>query len=965
MWLARQFFLQTVITPWSDRGRDYVGYKSYSDELAREATIFKRFYKGHSEVTEKYEEKKFGGFYIGKFEKDKEFLAEYYPLGDADQPPKGPFGVIHKAAVNMCLDGVLTGTLPVPKGGPAAGGKSDPKGGEEEEPAPDPDADEVGYRYVFQFTVSESFNLDMEGLRELLFLYIDYDNYQTARKNWKEGGHWIFKTEEDLHLHYLTHPGDELVSRSLIGELNSKAETLGCQAILKPTVYRRHPHMTPDTMEFVKLYASGKTKVLTQGQKNNEGKPDSSRGGGEKELHYLSDKNSWVVLSRHPVYVTAKEYLDIGVVSDLHLSSRQTSYKVVAPQVIHGAPPEESQYIGQLCHQTLETSQRMIKAIGAESDALIVAGDVFDVLRNLDPRILKSTAPGPRTPTGSEGPPEDAPVEIKMSTADLWEYLDFTKYDKKGPNYPFYIDALMFMGLILDYYYALRKPVFYITGNHEGWEAPYGISPRILNNDIIAIRANPGVPSDQNLTFYEAALLFGKKYSYLGYLANFDKNNMSWAYRWITPWKDCLVNTGKNQNILLLGWDDDENFILPFLAGGGGLPRAGSAFTDNQLGLLQRMASQGDKYNVLASHFTYANFEIGTPLHKQDQERSGPGLFSMEKSDTGTFEKNRTDVYSYLTGGKVRLTVSGHSHRAGAYTCFGDGQIDGLYLPGPDAGDQGVGLTESRRALKSVDPGKQFGGRVTCLVSGAGGLYCYQNLNNSKHSDIDKPQGMLIKNDSFGNMTKIRYVRDETSEKPRLAVRCDYLWYEDRVEMFFNGSDVRGDIVVERGRGKDRRYNIFLNPKWLFFLNDEKRKDGGVLPIKHFTLHFVSRVNYRYHDKAIKLDIEGEPTYPLRHHGDVPAYRLSAGPKKVNDELEKIYFDGFINGKSDLLFFLSVHFNAGHPIAAHYDLDSPWCYPVTIGSDSWNINRKFGRGGELPNYRLLGKIPEYQPRKRW
>ncbi|MDR2367620.1 MAG: hypothetical protein LBF58_05850 [Deltaproteobacteria bacterium] len=978
-WLVRQFYFQTMITPWSDRGRDYVDYKKYSDELAGEAAPFKRFYKNYDEARKKFGEKKFGGFYIGKFEADQEFLAEYFPLGGATQPPRGPFGVIHKAAVNMCLSSVLTDTPPKEPPAASPGGGSGPATGGDKpkppglEPKPD-DPGEVGYRYVFQFTVSEAKNLDNQGLFELLFLYLNYQDYSDALVDWKKKDHWIFKKEGDLHEHYLTHPGDELVSKALIGELNSKANDIKSKSSILNTVeFTRFPYMKPEKMEFVKLYDSKPTPVLTQGQKVGNGDPNPDRGGGEKYLHYLSDKNGWFVLSRHPVYITDKDYLDMGVVSDLHLSSRQVSYKLVAPQVIHGAEESESPYIGQLCHQALETSQRLMNAIGAESDALIVAGDAFDVLRNLDPKVVEAKtrelrlADGQGPLPGEEPDPgesQDTPQkEIKLSTAELWEHLDFEKYRDDGPNYPFYIDALMFMGLILDYYSASRKPVFYITGNHEGYEIPYGISPRIFNNNIIVFRANPGIPSDQNLTFYEAALLFGKKYSFLGRIANFKKENLAWAYRWITPWKDCLVNPGKNQNLLLLGWDDDENYLWSAIAGGGSLPRAGYAFTDNQLRLLRRMTDQGDKFNVMASHFTYANFDLDIPLHGQDRDRSGSWFLSLEKTDTGTFEENRAAVYSQLAGGKVKLTISGHSHRGGAYTCFSDGQIDGLRLSGPDGG-QGVGFNDGGRGLKSVVPREQFDNGVACLVSGAGGLYSYQNLNNSRLSDIDKPQGMAIKCDPFGNLKKIQYIRDESTEKPRLAVRCDYLWYENHIQMFFRRPDTerKGDIVAEEGRKSDRKYNIYLNPKWLFFLNDEKRMDGGVLPIDHFCLHCLNRVNYQYYsDSVVKLLIGKEPFYPLRGHGDVPAYRLSLGPENVKLALNTRKKLGGGDRETDFLYFLSVHFNAGHPIGRHYDLSSPWCYPVTINLDRTIIKRKFGRAGELPRYELLNKIPEYNP----
>ncbi|MDR2302491.1 MAG: hypothetical protein LBF38_10680 [Deltaproteobacteria bacterium] len=991
--LATRIYFQTMITPWSNRGRDYVDYKKYSDELASEAAAFKRFYPDFKIAEAMFNEKKFGGFYVGEFEIDKEFLAEYYPLGDAVAPPPGPFGVIHKAAVNMYLSGVLTQTIPKEEDKkPSDQGAQ--TGQEEKNPSVEPDpkhGKEVGYRYVFQFTMRGAQRLNAKGLYELMFLYLNYEQYGKALEDWKNNKHWLFKKEGDFHEHYLTNPGDELLSNTLISELKAKAAQIETESPIMTTVeFGRFPHMEPDTLRLVKLYDCAPVSVMTQGQKNMVGTPQKERGGGVKYLHYLSDKNGWFVLSRHPVYITDKEYLDLGVVSDLHLSARQASYKLVAPQIIHGAMESESPYLGQLCHQALETSQRLMKSIGAESDALIVAGDAFDVLRNLDPLVVESKTlalrssdgpgespledrlpeptqtPQPGQPTNPDESPQSAEKEIRMSTAELWEHLDFKKHEKKAPNYPFYIDALMFMGLLLDYYKETGKPVFYITGNHEGYEVPYGISPRpmFMNNNVFVFRPNPGIPSDQNLTFYEAALLFGEKYSFLGRIANFKKENLAWAYRWITPWKDCLVNCAKNQNLLLLGWDDDENFLWSAISGGGSLPRAGSAFTDNQLNLLKRMTGQGDKFNALASHFTYANFDLEIPLHKQDQELSGTWFLSLEKTDTGTFEEKRTAVYSELTGGKVKLTVSGHSHRSGAYTCLSDGLVDGLKLGDSKGGPGGVSLSEGNRSIKSVDPKEQFPGNVACLVSGSGGLYSYQNLNHQKLSDIDKPQGMIIKCDPAGNLEKVDYVRDASSPKPRLAVRCDYLWYENRTQMFFERPDTerKGDIVASGKSKSEGNYNIYLNPKWLYFLNSERHIHDRDLPIANFTLHCVCKIGYEYFQSHfVTLEIEVDPKYPLKNHKDVPEYQLKGGPDTVREFMAKRLLLGFADNDEAILYFLSVHFNKAHPIAQHYDLSSPWCYPVTVNANKTVIKRKFGRDGELPRYDLLMKIPEYNP----
>ncbi|MDR2444003.1 MAG: hypothetical protein LBE31_10845 [Deltaproteobacteria bacterium] len=413
-WLARQFYFQTIITPWTDRGRDYVSYKKYAGELASAAAPFNRFYSNHQVVSEKYAQKKFGGFYIGKFEAGQEFLVNYYPLGQGVQPPQGPFGVIHRAAVNMYLSGDLTDTVPqnaegdpYPKGANAKGKSSSETNQATKAPSnaqPNQgDLDDAGYPYVFQFTVSQANNLDFPGLFELMFLYINFKDYSDALRDGEDQDQFIFNKENDLHVQYLTNPGDELISKALISELNSKSNELKSNtSIINIVEFERFRSMKPKKIQLAKLCDTTPTAVLTQGQKDASGVANAAKGGGEQYLHYLSDKNGWFVLSRHPVYITDKNYLDIGVVNDLHLSSRQVSYKLVAPQVIHGAAEEESPYIGRLCHQTLETSQRLIKAIGAESDALIVAGDAFDVLRNFDLKIVEAKNHSPLRPSDLE-----------------------------------------------------------------------------------------------------------------------------------------------------------------------------------------------------------------------------------------------------------------------------------------------------------------------------------------------------------------------------------------------------------------------------------------------------------------------------------------------------------------------------------------------------------------------------------
>jgi hypothetical protein len=109
------------------------------------------------------------------------------------------------------------------------------------------------------------------------------------------------------------------------------------------------------------------------------------------------------------------------------------------------------------------------------------------------------------------------------------------------------------------------------------------------------------------------------------------------------------------------------------------------------------------------------------------------------------------------------------------------------------------------------------------------------------------------------------------------------------------------------------------------------------------------------------MEFESGPTFPLSDNDEVPVYKLSVGPEDVKRAHYESLITGGADSDSSLLFFLSVHFNQRHPIGRHYDLKSPWCYPVLVNEQKTIIKRQFGRDGEIPRYALLSKLPEYNP----
>ena len=73
-----------------------------------------------------------------------------------------------------------------------------------------------------------------------------------------------------------------------------------------------------------------------------------------------------------------------------------------------------------------------------------------------------------------------------------------------------------------------------LIGNHEAYDQPYGVSPRLgqfwRNNPEGAMRANDGIPADHNLTTNEATLLYGPLYYDYRKTHNFEARHQEWFY---------------------------------------------------------------------------------------------------------------------------------------------------------------------------------------------------------------------------------------------------------------------------------------------------------------------------------------------------------------------------------------------------------------------------------------------------
>ena len=758
----------------------------------------------------------------------------------------------------------------------------------------------------------------------------------------------------------------------------------------------------------------------------------------EKKMAYLKRHDGGFLCSRHPVYFSDKDYLDFGVVADTHICGRQTLFKLAAPQVIEGAPPEASPFLGSLTHEAIAPTWRIMENVGKESDALLWLGDLYDFVRDINPAKIANPAFDPTTKVFS------ASTTIN-TTGDLWNNFKFNDYRKDYTLYPRFVDAIMSLSIVHNHYQNTHKPLCMVAGNHEGMNTPYGTSPRI-RTDITGtlIRMNTSVASDHNLTFYEAALLFGKDFeeAYLLKTWNesrreavdsFKKENVDWYYQAISPWRDCVVSHGNRQNIIMLGWGNGQDIMETFLLGGSTLPRANKACAPEQYELALATSRRREAANILCSHFSYACFEPNIPLFMHSpQQLSGmtptikstavaygkelilgvdPGSFTppeLTENDYGSFYGNRAGMYGLFgtkdgdVKGRIHATICGHTHRCGAYFYTSPSTVIPARPFKYAAVDSLVANTiDNDLGLDSLDLSAT--NRTVSLVCGSTGLYSHQNLwrgleDEFRTDDFEPSQGMVVHFSNKKEMQRVDFKRDPLGlpsipaggdgqtqgAKPRLAVRLDYLWYE--------AGDNDGSPFASRGRlpktakevgrvvggaiggalGKTVRLNhdiscendaltgegfsFRVNPTWLKFFYPKSYRGRVPIPLKSFTLYAVHKQG-----TAPTLAMEPMPVYDFQFKGD-DMYMLGATPKNLEAFLKGTVSDSD-RKLENWLFFFSVKLQdiRSNVLGQQYDLDSPWCFPVTVDTKNYRyFDRPFGEKGELPDFKTLQYIAEYK-----
>jgi len=180
--------------------------------------------------------------------------------------------------------------------------------------------------------------------------------------------------------------------------------------------------------------------------------------------------------------------------------------------------------------------------------------------------------------------------------------------------------------------------------------------------------------------------------------------------------------------------------------------------------------------------------------------------------------------------------------------------------------------------------------------------------------------------------------------RPRLAVVLDYLWYQGDCKAFLDGLHK----TYSRNESSSGDFYFFLSPAF-------KKVFQGRHPFQTITLVAMAKkkdnksqdvpINFAYLPMTVS---EWE-----RLSTGFPGYKANAFTATYGSGSLKEFRNKVGDPKNALRHFLSIKLRDMPELgitAVNYDLESPWCFPVTIGGNYHQIQRPEKReGGELPN----------------
>ncbi|KPJ68094.1 MAG: hypothetical protein AMJ43_01435 [Coxiella sp. DG_40] len=618
----------------------------------------------------------------------------------------------------------------------------------------------------------------------------------------------------------------------------------------------------------------------------------------------ISVDESNPIQSYHPVYITDKKTLKIGHLTDIHISSRHFVFKnnKNKAQLIMN----NSQNIADMVHSSHQSTEELIQQIQQQNiDILMITGDFQDYSRNIDPNS----------------------VDIK-NTGSIWTELNLNRIrdsERINKTHPYGIDDTLVFSLIKKFYDDYQKPIYLVTGNHDSYEYPYGISPRLGT-----LRANEGIPGDHNLTISEAILMFGPGYkdilketkaitpeqvgNFRTWFGDFTPWCSDWFYHVFTPLSDFVIHRDK-QTLIGLGWGDEEGLLEPDF-----FPVAEYALTNLQMKLIAN-AQKHNKQCLIFMHPTIVSYQGDYPLSKQGKIESKPNTYSL-----GTFKKLRPEFFkNYLFSNKKYYILSGHSHRSG------------LYEINTDMTTKGYSLESATGQLK------KFGDKTRIIVTGSSGPIPVQNLNGEMQGyGWDIPTATII-DFSNGETIKVLKANNETA-KPRFAVAMDY--YDLIGNGVFHGKDTTSASYLSTDKLSQEQtlydFDLDLDKKGFISSKDDPytftaKLDDGLPDVR-----FIEKITF------------------YGYKGDKQFFKVSSEITAIDKTIQLIFnpfeFNNCMLKAIEQVIFLSIKFNnnlLNIPGFKQYNFDSSWEIRIQVDkriNGGYRI-RRHATHGEIPNFR--------------
>ena len=641
--------------------------------------------------------------------------------------------------------------------------------------------------------------------------------------------------------------------------------------------------------------------------------------------------------NHHPIYFTDAPKLNMGQLTDIHVSSRQIPMKICNAQVLPG--DKSSPKLGSLLNVGFETFKDLLDQMGKDEDIHLLAltGDLIDFNQNFDP-----LAAGKDWQTQFQRP------------AALWNWMDPRHYlgkDRDVRTYPFYIDMLTIYSLLHYYVTTYKKPIVMLTGNHEAYEMPYGVSPRLgqfggrTPEGFKAV--NEGIPADHNLTTYEAALLYGPTYYHFENFWNFEARYLEWFYMMFNPLSDFSFtydSGAAKQSFTALEWEDSEQYIENAARGGGTLPRATRAISNLQLELLKESSkTKAEQDRVLLTHFTFISYGYDYQITQSGEvnynDTITPGHWGMSQFEEGTFIQNRKATYEMLYDGDFTHVFSGHSHRAGFYVMTGK---TGAFSSNVNV--KGY-LIEDKPSLNPTQV--TAAGKARFIVGASGGPIPVQNHYKEQGENgkavglgcwsLDYPSGNVLK---FAADTLQLKRSSLTTAKPRFAVALSFFNVKNRVFKTFEsgrkGERSEGEFEIRMHDGLPKE-NFIKAIKLLVYHVDEQQKP----PVKEW--------------QAYDMDATAKGPHTLRAMIGDPERWLALKERALDTQTR------------ERKVFLAITFTealANRVGYRQYNYDSPWIFPIKLIDKKKEMARDAVLDAGLSTYPGMGGFHEQMMRQR-